>query len=67
MVSEAAGGRRLEQGTTKYLRIELEATNPMISTAGPGVSGAGAASAQVAGKLGSLEECAGCHKKIHDK
>ena len=40
---------------------------PMISTAGPGVSGAGAASAQVAGKLGSLEECAGCHKKIHDK
>ena len=42
-------------------------TSPMISTAGPGVSGAGAASAQVAGKLGSLEECAGCHKKIHDK
>jgi len=39
----------------------------MISTEGPGVSGAGAASAQVAGKLGSLEECAGCHKKIHDK
>ena len=67
MVSEAAGGRSWSRTQLNIQRIELEVSLPMISTAGPGVSGAGAASAQVAGKLGSLEECAGCHKKIHDK
>ena len=51
----------------RYCDLTTVVSLPMISTAGPGVSGAGAASAQVAGKLGSLEECAGCHKKIHDK
>ena len=59
-------GERTPASTPQPRYCDLT-TFPMISTAGPGVSGAGAASAQVAGKLGSLEECAGCHKKIHDK